>query len=86
MSYPVIVARQQLGGQVPVATNTRNNRRIVGAVVLCAVRVVSNESLWVCLCIPLIVARQRLSKHVPTATKNSWSRRFVCGPCRIKGK
>jgi hypothetical protein len=51
--YPLIVARQRLGKHVPAAKNTRNNRIIVGGVVFCTVRIVSNESLWVCLCIPL---------------------------------
>jgi hypothetical protein len=27
-----------------------------------------------------------LPVHVPAATKNCWRRRFLCGPCRIKGK
>jgi hypothetical protein len=45
------VARQRFGKHVPKATNTNvcNNRWIVGRVVFCAVRVVSNESLWVCV-------------------------------------
>jgi hypothetical protein len=34
---------------------------------------------------PLVVASQRL-KHVPAATKNCWRLRFLCSPCRIKGK
>jgi hypothetical protein len=33
--------------------NTLNNRRIVGCVILYAVRVLSKKSLWMCLCIPL---------------------------------
>jgi hypothetical protein len=37
---PPIVARQRLGRHVPVATNTRNNRIIVGGVVFYMVRVV----------------------------------------------
>jgi hypothetical protein len=45
-----MVARQRLAKHVPVATNTRN-RKIVGRVG--TIRVVSKESLWVCLCIPL---------------------------------
>jgi hypothetical protein len=40
-----IVARQRLGKHVPAATNTRNNRRIVGRVVLYAIRVVAKESI-----------------------------------------
>jgi hypothetical protein len=32
--YPPIVARQRLGKQFPAATNARNNRRIVGRVVI----------------------------------------------------
>jgi hypothetical protein len=42
--YPPIVARQRLGKNVTAATNKRNNRRIVGRVVFCMVRVVSKES------------------------------------------
>jgi hypothetical protein len=47
--YPPIVDRQRLGKHVPAATNTRNNRRIVGRVVFYTVRVVSKEGLWICL-------------------------------------
>jgi hypothetical protein len=53
MCIPLIVAKQRLGKRVPPATNTRNNRRIVGRVVFCAGRVVSKESLWIYLCILL---------------------------------
>jgi hypothetical protein len=42
--YPSVVARQRLGKNVTAATNTRNNRRIVGRVVSYAVRVVSEDS------------------------------------------
>jgi hypothetical protein len=31
-------------------------------------------------------ARERPGKHVHTATRNGWRRRFLCVPCRIKGK
>jgi hypothetical protein len=44
MCIPLIFARQRLGKHVPVAINTRKNRRIVGRVVFYAVRVVSKES------------------------------------------
>jgi hypothetical protein len=47
------VAKQRLSENVPAATNTRNNRIIVGHVVFCAVRVLLKKSLWVCLCITL---------------------------------
>jgi hypothetical protein len=50
---PALVDRQWLGTQVPAATNTRNNGRIVGRVIFYAVRALSKKSLWVCLCIPL---------------------------------
>jgi hypothetical protein len=42
--YPTIVARQRLDKDVTTATNTRNNRRIVGRVVLYAGRVISKKS------------------------------------------
>jgi hypothetical protein len=51
-----IVARQRLGKSVSGNEYARNNRRIVGRVVFCAVRVVWNESRWLffprtsCLC------------------------------------
>jgi hypothetical protein len=35
---------------------------------------------------PPIIATQRLAKDVTVTIKNSCSRRFLCGPCRIKGK
>jgi hypothetical protein len=35
---------------------------------------------------PHIVARQQLGKDVPAAKKDCWRRRFICGPCRIRGK
>jgi hypothetical protein len=47
--FPCIVASQRLGWHVPVATNTCNNRRIVGGVISYTVRVISKQSL----CIPL---------------------------------
>jgi hypothetical protein len=50
---PSFGARQQLGKQVPAATNTSNNNNIAGRLIFYAVRVLSKESLWVCLCIPL---------------------------------
>jgi hypothetical protein len=34
----------------------------------------------------LAVARQQLGKHVLVAKMICWKRRFLCGPCRIKGK
>jgi hypothetical protein len=49
--YPPIIAMQRFGKHAPASTNTRN-RRNVGRVVFYTVRVVSNESLWVRLCIP----------------------------------
>jgi hypothetical protein len=45
-------ARQRLGKHVPSATNTCNSAT-AERVILCAVLVLSMESLWVCLCIPL---------------------------------
>jgi hypothetical protein len=49
---PPNVARQRLGNHVTAATNTCNNRQIVGRIIFYAVRVISKESLCVCLCIP----------------------------------
>jgi hypothetical protein len=50
--YLPIVARYRLSKHIPAVTNTRNNRRIVGDVVVYAARIVTKESLWVCLCSP----------------------------------
>jgi hypothetical protein len=49
MCIPSTVVRQLLDEHVPAATNTRNNRRILGHVIFYAVRVLSEESLWVSL-------------------------------------
>jgi hypothetical protein len=54
MCIPIIVARQPFGRHFPAATNTSNSRN-VGRGVLCTVRLVSKESLWVCSCIPLLL-------------------------------
>jgi hypothetical protein len=35
---------------------------------------------------PPVVARYQLGKDVSGATKNCWRRRFICVPCRMKGK
>jgi hypothetical protein len=35
---------------------------------------------------PPNVVRLQFGKDVPPATNNGWRRRFICGPCRIKGK
>jgi hypothetical protein len=40
---PPFFARQRLGKHFPVATNTRNNRRTVGHVRFCAIRVLSKS-------------------------------------------
>jgi hypothetical protein len=71
---PFFFAWQRFGTHVPVATNTRNSRRIVEWV-----------CLWVCLCILLSLLGNNLVKDFPAATKNFWRRRFQCGPCHIKG-
>jgi hypothetical protein len=44
-----IVARQRLRNRVSAVTNTCNSRRIVGRVIFCAIRVLSKESVRVCL-------------------------------------
>jgi hypothetical protein len=51
---PHLGSRQRIGKQVPKAMNTRINR-IAGRVIFYAVRVLSKESLWVCLRIPLML-------------------------------
>jgi hypothetical protein len=75
---------QRLGQHVPAATNTRNSRTL-GRVILCFVRVLLKESLWVYL-YPPIVARQCLCKHVSAARKHFWRPRFLRSPFRIKEK
>jgi hypothetical protein len=62
--YPPVVARQRLGKHVPSATNTCNSGT-AGRVILCAVRVLSMESLWVCLCIPLSLLGKNSVKTFP---------------------
>jgi hypothetical protein len=54
--YSSFFATQRLGKHVRVPTNTRKNRIIVGRTIFYAVRVLSKESLWVCLCILLSVS------------------------------
>jgi hypothetical protein len=51
-SIPPFGARQRFGIHVRMEM-IACNRRIVGHVIFYAVRVLSKESLWVCLCIPL---------------------------------
>jgi hypothetical protein len=46
---PHLNARQRFGRNFAEVTNTCNNKRIVGRVILCAVSVLSGEYLWVCL-------------------------------------
>jgi hypothetical protein len=65
---PHIVAKQWVGGHVPVTKNTRNNRTIVGGFVFYMVRVVSKESPRVSVYLPT-VAGQWLGKHPLAATR-----------------
>jgi hypothetical protein len=67
-------ARQWLGINVTAAMNTHTQN--VGRAVLCEIRVVSKESLWVSV-YPPIVDRYRLGKEVPAATRDCWRRRFL---------
>jgi hypothetical protein len=55
--------------------NSRNNRRIVGRVIIYAVRVITGQSAGLSV-YPLMVARYKLGKDVPAATKNCWRRLF----------
>jgi hypothetical protein len=57
---PHIITKQRLDRHVPAPTNTSNDRRSFGHVVFSAVRIVSKESLWVCL--SSVVARELLGK------------------------
>jgi hypothetical protein len=49
MWIPPFIVRQRLGKHVLAATNICNNRKNVWCVTFYAVRILSNESLWVCL-------------------------------------
>jgi hypothetical protein len=71
--FPPIILTQWLGEHVPVATNTCNNRRIVGRVIFYVVHVISKERLCVCLCIPLSLQGSSLVNTFP------WQRRIVWG-------
>jgi hypothetical protein len=61
---PPVVARQRLGKHVPASMNICNNKRITERVILYAIRVLSKESLWVCVasyrC--YVTTRQRRSR------------------------
>jgi hypothetical protein len=46
MCIPLIAAKQRLGEHVSAVTNIHNNRELLDAY---AVRVLSKESLWVCV-------------------------------------
>jgi hypothetical protein len=65
--YPFTAARQLLGRQIPMATNSDNNRRIVGGIV--GLFHIKGDSVGLLL-YPPIVARQWRGKHVPVAIKN----------------
>jgi hypothetical protein len=79
--YAPIGARQQLRKQVPTATNTHNNRSIVGCVIFYVVYVISKESVYA-----PTVARQRLGKHIPAAMNSCWRHCFLCSLHHIKRK
>jgi hypothetical protein len=49
LCIPPVVATQRLGKHVLAAANRGYNRRIVGSVIFCAVRVLWKESLWICV-------------------------------------
>jgi hypothetical protein len=49
----------------PAVRNTRNNRRIVGRVIFNTIRVLSKESLWVCLSIHLSLLGNNSIKTFP---------------------
>jgi hypothetical protein len=68
-----IVARQRLGRQFPSATNASNNRRMVGGIDFYTARVVSRDSLWVCLCTTLYLIGNG------SVNTFSWHRRIVEG-------
>jgi hypothetical protein len=83
--YPLIVAIELVGKHVPAAKCTRNNRRSAERVVVYKVRVISKDSLG--LCIPLsllgfmsvnIVPRQRL----PAGGVVFYAVRLVSKECR----
>jgi hypothetical protein len=77
--------RQVLGKHVPVATNTLINRRILGPRhFLCGLCLMKAESVGLSVC-PSLVATYQLDKDVLAVTMNCWCR-FLCSPCRIKGK
>jgi hypothetical protein len=59
------VSLQRLGKHVPAATNTCNNRRIVGPVIFYVVRVLSKDSLSACLFIPLSLLGNNSVKTFP---------------------
>jgi hypothetical protein len=83
--YPRIVARQGLGNiPEPLPNNEYKQQcRIVGCVVVYAIRFLSMESHWGYQCIPLSQLVSSSVKNFPTATK-SWRRRFLRNLCFIR--
>jgi hypothetical protein len=61
----LIGAMQRLGKHIPEATNTYNNRRIIGLVIFYVVSLLWNETLWVCLCILLSLLGNNSIKTFP---------------------
>jgi hypothetical protein len=66
---PPFGIRQRFGKHVPAATNTRNNRRIVGRIIFYAAHVLSKKNLWVCLCNPLPLLGNNSVKTFPPQRK-----------------
>jgi hypothetical protein len=77
--YPPIIARQRLDMQFP-KEKTRNNRRIVQCIVFDAARVVSDKSLWVCLCIPLSLLDNSSVNTFPYQWRIVEGVAFLCDP------
>jgi hypothetical protein len=69
---PRIVAKQRLGRNIPVATNTCNNKTTVRCVVFYAVRVVSKGSTRLVLPELLVMYNNENSERKYSRQKKSW--------------
>jgi hypothetical protein len=68
-----------------VATNIRNNRKIVGCVIFYPVRVLSKEGIWDFPCVPISLKGKGSMNTSPRQRRIVAGVFFPFGRCRIRG-